>query len=356
VNRTRNLILGSLIAATVCICASASFRAHASPLQKVVPSPSGYRLTKKLNLGGEGGWDYLIFDSQRRRVFISRGTHTLVVDAAGKKVGDIPKTQGVHGIALAPELNRGFTSNGGANTVTMFELSSLKTIHELDVKGQNPDAILYDPASRRVFTFNGRSHDATAIDAKSGDIAGNIPLDGKPEFARTDGAGHIFVNIEDKSEISEIDSHALKVVNTWPLAPCQEPSGLAFDVAHKRLFAGCDNRMMAVVDSDSGKVVTTIPIGDGVDANAFDPETGFVFASCGEGTLTVAHQDSPDTYTVVENLATQKGARTMALDPKTHTVYLVTAGFGPPPAPTPGDPNPRPSILPDSFTLLIFTR
>jgi DNA-binding beta-propeller fold protein YncE len=356
VSRTRNLLLGFLIAAVICICAAASFRAHASSLQKVVPSPSGYRLTKKLILGGEGGWDYLAFDSRHRRVFISRGTHTLVVDAAGKKVGDIPKTQAVHGIALAPELNRGFTSNGGANTVTMFDLSSLKTIRELDVKGQNPDAILYDPASRRVFTFNGRSHDATAIDAKTGEIAGNIPLDGKPEFARTDGAGHVFVNIEDKSEISEIDSHALKVVNTWPLAPCQEPSGLAFDVAHKRLFAGCNNRMMAVVDSDTGKVVTTIPIGDGVDANAFDPGTGFVFASCGEGTLTVAHQDSPDNYTVVENAPTQKGARTMALDPKTHTVYLVTAGFGPPPAPTPDNPNPRPAILPDSFTLLIFTK
>jgi len=333
VSRTRSLLLGSLVAAVACISAAASFRAHNSSLQKLTPSPSGYRLTKKLNLGGEGGWDYLTFDSQRRRVFISRGTHTLVVDAAGKKVGDIPNTQGVHGIALAPLLNRGFTSDGGSNTVTMFELSSLKTVREINAKGENPDAILYDSASRRVFTFNGHSHDATVIDATIGEVIGNIPLAGKPEFAQADGAGHIFVNIEDKSEISEIDSHGLKVVNTWPLAPCQEPSGLAFDVAHKRLLAGCNNRMMAVVDSDSGKVVTTIPIGDGVDANAFDPGTGFVFASCGEGTLTVAHQDSPDKYTVVENVATQRGARTMTLDPKTHTVYLVTAGFGPPPAP-----------------------
>ena len=346
---------GAVAAAIICAFSIASFGAHSSSPQSA-PPPSGYHLAKKLNLGGEGGWDYLTFDSRKRRVFISRGTHTLVVDADGKKVGDIPNTQGVHGIALAPEFNRGFTSNGRANTVTIFELGNLKTIREIDVKGQNPDAILYDPASRRVFTFNGRSHDATAIDAKTGEIAGNIPLAGKPEFAQADGAGHIFVNIEDKSEISEIDSRDLKVVNTWALAPCQEPSGLAFDVAHKRLFAGCGNRMMAVVDSDSGKVVTTIPIGDGVDANAFDPETGFVFASCGEGTVTVAHQDSPDKYTVVENVPTQKGARTMTLDPKTHTVYLVTAGFGPPPAPTKDDPNPRPAILPDSFTLLIFTR
>jgi hypothetical protein len=355
VDKNQSMAFGSVLAAIVCLGAAASFSAAASSPQ-TTPPPSGYRLAKRLNLGGEGGWDYLTFDSRRRRVFVSRGTHTLVVDADGKKVGDIPNTQGVHGIALAPEFNRGFTSNGRANTVTIFELNSLKTIREIDVKGQNPDAILYDPASRRVFTFNGRSHDATAIDAKTGEIAGNIPLDGKPEFAQTDGAGHIFVNIEDKSEISEIDSHGLKVVNTWPLAPCQEPSGLAFDVAHKRLFAGCNNRMMAVVDSGSGKVVTTIPIGDGVDANAFDPGNGFVFASCGEGTLTVAHQDSPDKYTVVENAPTQKGARTMTLDPKTHTVYLVTAGFGPPPAPTPDDPNPRPAILPDSFTLLIFTK
>jgi hypothetical protein len=355
VDKNQSMAFGSVLAAIVCLGAAASFSAAASSPQ-TTPPPSGYRLAKRLNLGGEGGWDYLTFDSRRRRVFVSRGTHTLVVDADGKKVGDIPNTQGVHGIALAPEFNRGFTSNGRANSVTIFELNSLKTIREIDVKGQNPDAILYDPASRRVFTFNGRSHDATAIDAKTGEIVGNISLDGKPEFAQADGAGHVFVNIEDKSEISEIDSYGLKVVNTWPLAPCQEPSGLAFDVAHKRLFAGCNNRMMAVVDSDSGKVVTTIPIGDGVDANAYDPGTGFVFASCGEGTLTVAHQDSPDKYTVVENAPTQKGARTMTLDPKTHTVYLVTAGFGPPPAATPDDPNPRPAILPDSFTLLILTR
>jgi DNA-binding beta-propeller fold protein YncE len=344
-------LVGTIGAAIICLCAIASITAVAS-----TPQASGYHLAKKVTLGGEGGWDYLAFDSHGQRVFISHATHTMVVDADGKKLGDIPNTQGVHGIALAPEFNHGFTSNGRANTATMFELDSLKTIREIGVNGQNPDAILYDSASHRVFTFNGRSHDATAIDAKTGAIAGSIPLAGKPEFAQSDGAGHIYVNIEDKNELTEIDSNALKILNTWPLAPCQEPSGLAFDVAHKRLFAGCDNRMMAVVDSDSGKVVTTVPIGDGVDANAFDPETGYVFASCGEGTLTVAHEDSPDKYTVVENIATQKGARTMALDSKAHTVYLVTAGFGPPPAATPDNPHPRPALLPDSFTLLIFTR
>lgn len=350
--RNQKLSCGFIALALICFCATLSFSGGAA----AVPQASGYRLAKKIDLGGEGGWDYLTFDSHRRRVFISRATHTLVVNAEGKKLGDIPNTQGVHGIALAFELNRGFTSNGKANSVTIFNLESLRTLREVSVNGKNPDAILYDPASHRVFTFNGGSHDATAIDAKTGEIAGNIPLDGKPEFAQADGSGHIYVNIEDKSEISEIDSNALKVLNTWPLAPCQEPSGLAFDVAHKRLFAGCHNRMMAVVDADSGKVVTTIPIGDGVDANAFDPELSFVFASCGEGTMTVAHQDSPDKYSAVENVPTQTGARTMALDPKTHTVYLVTAGFGPPPAPTPDNPHPRPAILPDSFTLLIFKR
>jgi DNA-binding beta-propeller fold protein YncE len=349
--RNGNLALFSFVAAgAICFAAAST----ASPF--FVPQASGYHLAKKVALGGEGGWDYLAFDSRGRRVFISRATHTLVVDADGKKVGDIPNTQGVHGIALAPEFNHGFTSNGRANSVTLFELDSLKTIREVPVNGENPDAIVYDPSSHRVFTLNGRSHDATAIDAKSGEVVGHIPLAGKPEFAQADGAGHVYVNIEDKSELSEIDSNALKVLNTWPLAPCQEPSGLAIDVAHRRLFSGCNNRMMAVVDADSGKVVTTVPIGDGVDANAFDPGTGFAFASCGEGTLTVAHEDSPDKFSVVENVPTQKGARTMALDPKTHTVYLVTAGFGPPPAATPDNPHPRPAILPDSFTLLIFTR
>ena len=350
-NRNRTIACLATLAIVGAICAAA--RSSARP---AAPQASGYHLAKKITLGGESGWDYLTFDSRARRLFISRGTHTMVLDAEGNKLGDIPNTQGVHGIALAPEFNHGFTSNGKANSVTMFELDSLKTIREIPVNAQNPDAILYDPASHRVFTFNGRSKDSTAIDAQTGQIAANISLPGKPEFAQSDSAGHVFVNIEDKSEISEIDSNALKVLNTWPLAPCESPSGLAIDVAHQRLFAGCNNRMMAVVDAESGKVVTTVPIGDGVDANAFDPGTGFAFASCGEGTLAVAHEDSPDKFSVVENVPTQKGARTMALDPKTHTVYLVTAGFGPPPGATADNPHPRPSILPDSFTLLIFSR
>jgi len=232
-------------------------------------------------------------------------------------------------------------------------VKTLKAIAKVKA-GENPDAILYDPASKRVFAFNGRSHDATAIDAAGGTVVGTIKLEGKPEFAASDGKGEIFVNIEDKSQIDAIDPNKLEVKASWPLAPCQEPSGLALDRKNRRLFAGCDNKMMAVVDADTGKVVATAPIGDGVDANAFDPGTGLAFASCGEGVLTVVHEDSPAKFSVVDNVPTQQGARTMALDEKTHNVYLVTANFGPPPAPTADNPHPRRTILPDSFVVLVF--
>ena len=317
---------------------------------------SGYHLAKKIVLGGEGRWDYLLADPATQRVFISRSTHTMVVDPDGRVLGDIPNTQGVHGIALAPEFNRGFTSNGGANTVTIFDLATLKTIGEVKVTGQNPDSILYDAASKHVFTFNSRSGDTTAIDAKTGEVVGSMPLGGKPETAQADGTGNIYVNLEDKSQIVEFDSKALEVLNTWPIASCEEPSGLAFDVTHNRLFAGCGNNVMAVVDATNGKVVATLPIGQGVDANGFDPETGFAFASCGDGTLTIAHEDSPDKYTVVDTIQTQRGARTMTVDTETHTVYTVTAEFGPPPAATADNPRPRPTLMPNSFTLLVFTR
>jgi YVTN family beta-propeller protein len=320
------------------------------------PGDSGYQLAKKIVLGGEGGWDYLFADQDAQRVFISRGSHTMVVDSDGKVLGDIPNTTGVHGIAMAPEFNRGFTSNGRANTMTIFDLKTLQTISEVKVGGENPDSIVYDPFSKRVFTFNGRSNDVTAIDAKTGEVVGMIKLLSSPEAAQADGNGQIFVNLGDKSAVAVLDSKALTLLNTWPLAPCQRPSGLAFDVAHHRLFAGCSNKMMAVVDSTNGKVVATVPIGQGVDGNGFDPGTGFAFASCGDGTMTVAHEDSPDQYTVVENIMTQRGARTMTVDTKTHTVYTVTADFGPAPAATPENPRPRAQILPNTFTLLIYRR
>ncbi|HLW83605.1 MAG TPA: YncE family protein [Candidatus Sulfotelmatobacter sp.] len=313
----------------------------------------GYHVVSTYKLGGDGGWDYLTADASARRLYISRGTHVMVVDAdSGKSVGDIADTPGVHGIALAPELGRGFTSNGREGTVSIFDIKTLATSNKVKV-GDNPDAILYDPATKRVFTFNGRSQDSTAIDAASGKVLGTIKLDGKPEFAASDAKGEIFVNIEDKSELVAIDPNKLEVKAKWPLAPCTEPSGLAIDRKNRRLFVGCDNKMMAVVDADSGKVLATPSIGDGVDATAFDDETGLAFASCGEGVLTVVKEESPDKFSVAENVPTQQGARTLALDAKTHNVFVVTAKFGPPPAATADNPRPRRSILPDSFVALV---
>jgi YVTN family beta-propeller protein len=315
---------------------------------------SGYHLLHTYKLGGEGGWDYLSYDSDSNRVFISRGTHVTVMDGkTGSVVGDIPDTPGVHGIALVNSLIRGFISNGRGNSVTAFNLATLAAVETIAV-GQNPDAIIFDMASDRVFTMNGRSNDSTAIDAVTGKVVGTIPLGGKPEFAVSDEAGHVFVNIEDKSEIVQIDSDSLKVTARWPLKPCLEPSALAMDRASNRLFAGCSNQMMAVMDAHNGFIVGTVPIGRGVDAGAFDPGTGYVFMSNGDGTLSVIHEDSAFKFTLVENVDTQRGARTMALDEKTHNVYLVTAQFGPAPAPTTDNPRPRPPILPDSFVVLVY--
>lgn len=316
----------------------------------------GYHVTTTYKIGGEGFWDYLTADAAARRLYISRGTHVVVLDLdSGKSVGDIPDTPGVHGIALAPELGRGFTSNGREGTVSIFDIKTLATSSKVKV-GENPDAILYDPATKRVFTFNGRSHDSSAIDAASGKVLGTIPLDGKPEFAASDAKGEIFVNIEDKSELVAIDPNKLAVKAKWPLAPCTEPSGLSIDRKNRRLFVGCDNKMMAVVDADSGKVLATPAIGEGVDATAFDDETGLAFASCGEGVLTVVEEESPEKFSVAEEVKTQPGARTMALDSKTHNVFVVTAQFGPPPPATADNPHPRRTMVPDSFVVLVLSK
>jgi YVTN family beta-propeller protein len=316
-------------------------------------SPAKYEVKQKYVLGGEGGWDYLTFDPAGKRLFISRGTHVMVVDTAkGSVIGDIPDTTGVHGIALAQDLGKGFTSNGRDNSVTVFDLKTLKEVSKIKIEGQNPDAILYDPASQRVFTFNGRSNNATVIDAAKGTVVATIPLDGKPEFGAADGKGKVFVNIEDKSEVTAIDAKKAVVLNTWPLAPCEEPSGLAMDQKHRRLFAGCHNKMMAVVDADSGKVIATPAIGQGVDANAFDADQQLAFSSNGDGTLTVVHEDAPDKFTVVENAETQRSARTMALDTTNHDVYLVAADFDEAPPAKEGE-RPRRTMKPGTFTLLV---
>jgi YVTN family beta-propeller protein len=316
---------------------------------------TNYHVASKVKLGREGGWDYLIVDTAGHRVFMSRGTHTLVVDAkTDSVVGDIQDTPGVHGIAFAYDLGRGYTSNGRDSSITVFDLKTLAPVARVHTSGVNPDAIVYDDFSHRVFAFNGRSGDATAIDAATNTVAGTVPLGGKPEFAVVDGKGSLWVNIEDKSEIARLDTKTLAVTNRFALAPCEEPSGLAMDRASRRLFTVCSNKMMAIIDADGGKVVTTVPTGDGTDAAGFDPATKLAFASNGEGTLTVVHEDTPNTAHVVQSVTTQRGARTMALDPQTHIVYAVTADFGPPPAATADRPRPRPTMIPDSFTLLVI--
>jgi len=319
---------------------------------------SGYHKIRKISIPGDGFWDYLTTDPATGRVFVSHGTEVDVVDGKkGEVVGTITGLKLVHGIALAPEFNHGFISDGAANQVVVFNMTTLAKVGEV-AAGMNPDGIIYDPASKRVFAFNGRSASATAVDAEKGTLAGTVTLEGKPEFPAPDGKGHVYVNIEDKSEVMEIDSKALMVLHKWPLAPCEEPSGMAMDTKTRRLFSGCDNKMMAVMDADTGKVVTTVPIGGGVDATWFDPGTKYVLNSCGQdGVLTVIHEDSPDRYTVVQNVPTEKGARTMALDAKTHTVYLALAEVQMlPPAEGDAKGRPRRKVMPGSFGLLEFGR
>lgn len=320
----------------------------------VAASAPGYHLVSTWKLGGEGGWDYLKADSDARRLYIARATRVIVVDLdSGKPVGEIPDTPGVHGIALAPEFEEGFTSNGRENTVSVFDLKTMKTRNKIKV-GTRPDAIWYDPATKRVFTFNAGSQDATAIDAAKGEVVGTIPLGGKPEFAASDGKGEVFVNLEDKNQLFALDASKLTVKERWPLPGCDEPSGLSMDQKSRRLFVGCGNKVMPIVNADDGQVVATLPIGGGVDATAFDAGTGLAFASCGEGVLTVVREDSSGKFSVAENVKTERGARTMAVDERTHRVYTVTAQFGPPPAPTADQPHPRPTILPDSFVVLVL--
>lgn len=320
------------------------------------PGPSGYHLLKKIEVGGEGGWDYLFADSDAHRLYVSHATKVVVIDTDKDTViGEIPNTNGVHGIAVAEDLGRGFISAGRDNAVTIFDLKDLKTLDTVKV-GKNPDAIMYDPASKRIFAFNGGSSDTTVLDAATGKIVGTIALGGKPEFATSDGKENVFVNIEDKSEVVELDSQKLTVKARWPIAPGEEASGMAIDRKNHRLFIVCSNKKMIVMNAESGKVVADLPIGDGTDAAGFDPETKMAFSSNGDGTLTVIREDSRDKYSVVGNITTQRGARTMTLDAKTHKIYLPTAQYGPAPAPTAERPRPRPSILPNTFVILVFGR
>ena len=345
--RNKPLFIGltSLASAAMCVC-GVSHSLSAAP----APGPSGYKVIKTVPVGSEGGfWDYVYVDSGARRVYISHGTHTVVMDAdTYAVVGDIADTQGVHGIAIASDLGRGFTSNGRTDDVTIFDLKTLKPIGRVKTDG-NPDAIVYEPVSKRVFTFNGRGKNSTAINAADGTVAGTIPLGGKPEFAAVDGKGSIYVNNEDTSELHHLDAQNLKELHKWPLAPCKSPSGLSMDTKNRRLYAVCDDKVSVVVNADTGKVVATPEIGNGPDASAFDPGTNDFFASCGQdGVLTVVHEDSPDKFTVVENVPTKRSARTMGLDTKTHNIFMPAADFDPP---APGER--RGKMKPDSFAIVV---
>src|SRR5436190_10308870 len=316
------------------------------PASLAIAAATGYHVVGEIKIGGEGGWDYLTTDSAARRLYVSHATHVVVVDLdAAKVVGDIPDTPGVHGIAIAPELNRGFVSNGRGNTVTIFDLKTLKAIGTVPT-GENPDSIRYDAVSGRVFTFNGRSNNSTAIDAKNGTVAGTIALGCKPEFSVADGRGTVFVNIENTNEIVVIDAAKLTVTKRYSLSPCDGPSGLAIDAKNRKLFSVCSNRVMAVSDPDSGKVIATPAIGAGSDGVAFDPGTGYAFSSNGDGTLTIVAA-AGGKYDVVENIATERGARTIAVDEKTHRVFTSTAKT----APSTG--GGRASYIPDTFKVLV---
>ncbi|MDB6023872.1 MAG: beta-propeller repeat-containing protein [Verrucomicrobiales bacterium] len=313
-----------------------------------------YRLTKEIAVGGDGGWDYLSIDEAARRLYVSHATKIVVLDIdKNEVVGEIADTPGIHGIAIAHELGRGFSSNGKENKSSIVDLKSLKTLSKVDT-GENPDAILYEPGAKEVYTFNGRGKSATVFDAKSGKVIATIPLSGKPEFATEDlNAGRIFCNIEDKNEVAVIDTKTHKVINTWPIAPGEAASGMAIDVAHHRLFLGCDNKLMVMMDNTNGKVITTVPIGDRVDANAFDPVTQLVFSSNGEGTVTIAREESPEKLTVIQTLKTEPGAKTMTLDPKTHNIYLASAKFEKPTEQ--GGARQRPKMIPGTFKVLVYS-
>jgi YVTN family beta-propeller protein len=311
-----------------------------------------YSIQDKWKVGGEGGWDYLTADSAAHRLYVTHGGRVEVLDiATGKSLGAITGLKGTHGVALDEAGKYGYISDGGANAVVVFDRQSLQTVTSIPA-GTNPDGIVFEPVTKTVWAFNGRSKDVTVIDTASQKVIATIPLPGKPEFPVADGKGFVFDNIEDKSEIVRLEAKDPKVTATWPVSPCESPSGLAIDRAGRRLFAVCDAKKMAVVDADTGKVIATPEIGNGPDAAGFDPKTRLAFASNGEGTVTVVDA-SNNSYKVLQNLATQQGARTMAVDTATGKIYVVTAQFGPRPEATATNPRPRPAIVPDSFTVIV---
>jgi YVTN family beta-propeller protein len=322
-----------------------------SPIAYSADTP--YQLTNRLAVGGDGGWDYPSVDPNTHLLYVSRTNRVTVIDTATAKiVGEIPDTPGVHGIALAPTLSRGFISCGKANLVKVFDLKTRAVLASV-ATGEGPDAILFELDTQRVFAFNGHGRSATVIDAKTNTVVATIPLAGKPEFAQADGRGNVFVNIEDTAELAQIDAKTASLKARWSLPKCKEPSGLALDAEHHRGFSTCGNQILAVTNLDSGKSVASVPIGRGVDGGAFDPSAQNVFSANGEGSITVVHEADPDHYKVTQTLGTQRGARTVALDTSTHQLYLPTAEFSPAPPATTEEPHPRPQPVPGTFVVLV---
>lgn len=340
--RTESPIIAILAAAAMAACAHAP--THVG---------SAYALHANYQLGGEGRWDLLAVDSVRHHVFISRSDHVDIIDTGtGQRVGTLAGTDGVHSIAVAAKLGRGFTTNGKANSLSEFDLVGLQRIRDIPLSGQSPDAIVFDAFSAHLFAFNAHSNDVSIVDAANGKEIAVLGFEGNPELPAADGHGRLFVNIEDKAQLVEIDTAAMKVLQTWPLTGCEGPTGLALDTAHHRLFSACDNKVMAVTDAKDGHQIALLPIGEGPDGAVFDSHSQSVFIPNGKsGTLTVIHEDDPDHFRVVQTVTTQLGARTIELDPATHRLYLPTARFGPKPA----DAKQRPPILPDSFSLLMVS-
>jgi len=315
-----------------------------------------YHSVTEIPIGGEGGWDILTIDSNAQRLYLSHATKVVVVDLSKNAVvGEIADTPGVHGFLAVPEVQRGFSSNGKENKASVVDLKTLRTISKIET-GESPDALVYDSKRGEVYIFNHRGNSVTIIDAKTSNVVATVSLGGGPEFAAIDSAAdRVYVNIEDKSEVVAIDTTKHEVVAHWPLAPGEEPSGIAFDAAHHRLFSTCHNKMMTMLDTQSGKVVGTTAIGTGVDGAAFDDATQLVFASCGEGVTNIVKEETPEKLRAVQTLKTERGARTMALDPKTHRIYLPSAKFEPAPSPSPGASPIRPGIVPNTLKLLVYT-
>jgi DNA-binding beta-propeller fold protein YncE len=321
----------------------------------VIPAHADYHVVKRIQLGGDGGWDYLEPDFISRRLYITHEDHVVVLDMDTFKVtGDIPDSPGMGGVALSRELNRGFTANGAEDTVGVFELDTLKPLAKWKVTGKRPNQIAYEPTTKRVFSFNSTGRNITVLDSKSGEVLSTIEVDGRTEFFAMDGKGMIYDALQDKATVIAIDAKAMKVIATYPLAPNTEPSGLAMDAKTRRLFVPTHSKSFLVLNADTGRILATFSMGAGNDAAKFDPGLKFAFASNGDGTLTILHEDGGDKFSLAQNVKTELGARTMAVDPKTHRVFMPTADFSPPPPATSENPNPRGAPIPGTFRVLVL--